>query len=91
MYVHWQESSGCSGRISVSPMRLQRLKLWCGEEVVQVMNWLLSQDPIPLVSYLSCIVYSHECASAIGRYLHIVGSSLTDLVIKFAYDGDAGT
>ena len=89
MYVHWQES--CSGCISVSSMRLQCLKLLCGERDVQVTNWLLSQDPIPLISYYSWGVHSYEGASAIGWYLRIVGSSLTNLVINFAYDGDTGT
>ena len=89
MAVSWRGYR--SGRISVSPMRLRRLGLMCDDRYQRdVMNWLLSQDPIPLISHLRFTVYKYRSASAIGQYLRIVGPSLTDLVLQFGSYSDAG-
>ncbi len=90
MNVLWRDSR--SGRIYVSSKRLRRLGLMCDDRRQRdVMNWLLSQDPIPLISHLRFTVRNYEGASAIGQYLRIVGPSLTYLVIRLGSFSDAGT
>ena len=81
------------GRVSTLPIRLQHLSLGrCYER--DVVDWLLSQDPIPLIPRLNFENIGPTDAPAIGQYLRVLGPSLTDLVIGFfSLDagGDAGT
>lgn len=72
------------GRVSALPIRLHHLIVALGRSYMRdVVNWLLSQDSIPLIPHLDFRSICAGSAPAVGQYLRIIGPNLTDLIIGF--------